>query len=149
MKIVNRKFSREFEDIERIEAGISLTGAEVKSVRAKNIRLEDAFVKLIGSEAFLINADIPVYQYARPTGYDSRRTRKLLLHKRELLRLKVKLGGAKGLTIVPVSCYNKGPRFKVEIAVVKGRKDVEKRRLEKRKDIELEQRREMKEYMKE
>jgi SsrA-binding protein len=148
MKIVNRKFHREYEEIEKFEAGISLTGAEVKTVRAGNLRLEDAFVRIIGSEAYLINADIPVYPFARPQGYDSRRSRKLLLHKRELLRLKVKMAAGNRLTLAPVSCYNKGFIFKIEIALAKGRREVEKKKLEKQKDVERQQQREAKEYMK-
>ena len=148
MKIVNRKFHREYTEIEKYEAGIMLTGAEVKSVRAGNIRLEDSFVRILGSEAYLINADIPIYRFARPQGYDSRRSRKLLLHKKELLRLKVKMAASTGLTVAPVSCYNKGALIKLEIALVKGRREVEKKRLVKNRDIKRDQEREAKEYMK-
>ena len=148
MKIVNRKFHREYKEIEKYEAGIILTGAEVKSVRAGNIRLEDSFVRITGSEAYLVNADIPIYQFARPQGYDSRRSRKLLLHKKELLRLKVKMVAASGLTVVPVFCYNKNNLIKLEIALVKGRREVEKKRLVKGRDIKRDQEREAKEYLK-
>lgn len=148
MKVINRKFNRDYQTIEKIEAGIALIGAEVKSVRTGNIRLEDSFVKIIGSEVYLVNADIPVYQYARPQGYDSKRTRKLLLHKKEILRLKGKLTGGAKLTIAPVSCYNKGVNFKVEIALVKSRGEIGKKKLEKKRDIELQQKREVREYMK-
>lgn len=148
MKIVNRKFHREYTEIEKYEAGIMLTGAEVKSVRAGSIRLEDSFVRILGSGAYLINADIPIYQFARPQGYDSRRSRKLLLHKKELLRLKVKIAASTGLTVAPVSCYNKGALIKLEIALVKGRREVEKKRLVKNRDIKRDQEREAKEYMK-
>ena len=85
MKVYNRKFNREYQKLESFEAGIVLTGAEVKSVRSEKIRIDDSFVKILGSEAYLINAEIQVYEHARPQGYDSRRTRKLLLHKKELL----------------------------------------------------------------
>ena len=148
MKVFNRKFNREYKEIEKIEAGLMLTGAEVKSVRAGRIRLDDAFVKIIGHEAYLLNAPISVYQYARPQGYDEKRTRKLLLHKKEILRLKVKIQSAAGLTVAPVSCYNKRGLIKLEIALVKPRKELGKKRLEKRRDIQLDQKREMKEYMK-
>lgn len=148
MKVVNRKYYREYQELERYEAGIALTGAEAKTVRAGNIRLDESFVKIIGGEAFLINAEIPIYQFARPQGYDSRRTRKLLLHKQELLRIKVKLAGAPGLTVAPVACYNKGRIFKLEIALSKGRKDIEKRKYDKVKDIKREQQRMAKDYMK-
>jgi len=148
MKITNRKFSRQFHELEKFETGMSLIGAEVKSIRAGNIRLEESFVKIIGSEAYLINADVPVYPFSRPQGYDSKRTRKLLLHKKELLRLKVKMAGASGLTIVPVACYNKGSLIKLQIALVKGLRSREKKNLEKARDVKLDQEREAKEYMK-
>ena len=148
MRVVNRKYHRDYEELETYEAGIALTGAEVKSVRAGHIRLDESFVKILGSEAYLINADVMIYPYARPQGYDSRRTRKLLLHKKELIRIRTKLTGAGGLTVVPVSCYNKGPFVKIGIALSKGRKDLEKRKLVKKRDITMEQKREAKEYMK-
>jgi len=148
MKILNRKFRRDYQEIEKYEVGIALTGAEVKSVRAGRVKLEDSFVKILSSEVYLVNAEVSIYEYARPQGYDLRRTRKLLLHKREIIRLKTKLAGAGGLTIVPVSCYNKAGLIKLEIALAKGRKGLEKKRLEKKRDIEREQKREAKEYLK-
>jgi len=111
-------------------------------------RLDDGFVRVMGDEVYLINADIPIYKFTRPQGYASRRSRKLLLHKKEILRLKIKLSAGSNLTVAPISCYNKGSRIKLEIALAKGRRDVEKRKLEKNRDIEREQRREVKEYMK-
>ncbi len=147
MKIINRKFNRKYQEIEKFEAGISLIGAEVKSVRAKNIRLDDAFVKIIGDEVYLVNADIPVYQYSRPQGYDSKRTRKLLLHKKEILRLKGKLSGGAKLTMAPVSCYNKGPNFKIEIALVKARGEIGTKKLEKKRTIERDEKKMAKEYL--
>ena len=148
MKIFNRKFRRDYQEIEKYEAGVSLSGAEVKSVRAGRIHLENSFVKILGSEVYLVNAEISIYEYARPQGYDLRRTRKLLLHRQEIVRLKTKLAGPGGLTIVPVSCYNKDSLIKLEIALAKGRKGLEKRKLEKKRDIERDQKREAKEYLK-
>ena len=148
MKIFNRKFRRDYQEIEKYEVGISLSGAEVKSVRAGRIKLEDSFVKILGSEVYLVNANISVYDYARPQGYDPRRTRKLLLHKREIIRLKTKMTSAGGLTIVPLSCYNKGGLIKFGIALAKGRRGLEKRRLEKKRDIAREEKREAKEFLK-
>jgi SsrA-binding protein len=148
MKIINRKFHREYQELEKLEAGVVLNGAEVKSIRTGSLKLEDSFVKFIGEELYLINADVPIYKFTRPTGYDSKRSRKLLLHKKELLRLRVKMQSGGNLTMAPVSCYNKGHLIKLEIALVKGRKDVEKRKLDKSKDVERAQKREAKEYMK-
>ena len=96
---------------------------------------------------FLINAQIPIYEYAKIEGYDPKRSRKLLLHKKELLRLRTKIASG-GLTLAPKSCYNKGPLIKLEIALVKGRKDIEKRKLEKNRDIKRNEKREVKDYMK-
>ncbi len=148
MKIINRKFHREYQELEKYEVGVVLYGAEVKSIRDGRLKLDDAFVKILGSEAYLVNAQIPLYEYARIPDYDSKRTRKLLLHKKELIRLKTKIASGGSLTLAPVSCYNKGNLIKLEIALVKGRKDIEKRRLEKKRDIERQEKREAKEWMK-
>lgn len=147
MRIYNRKFRRDYQEMEKYEAGIALSGAEVKSVRLGRIRLEGAFVKIMSSGAYLINAEIPIYQYAAPQGYDLRRSRKLLLHRKELIRLKTKLNSGRGLTIAPVSCYNKGGLIKLEIALAKGRREMEKKKIEKKRDIKRREEREMKEYM--
>ena len=147
MKITNRKFNRDFEVVEIYEAGISLTGSEVKTIRTGGLKLENAFVKLLDDGPYLVNAEIPHYKFSHPQGYDSRRSRKLLLHKSELIRLKTKINSAKGLTIIPMSCYNKRARFKLEIALCKGRKEVEKRKLEKNRDIEREEKKKIKEYL--
>jgi SsrA-binding protein len=148
MKIINRKFNRDYQEIERFEAGISLTGAEVKSIRSGRMKLEDSFVRIIGSEVYLVNAEIPIYEYARPQGYDLRRSRKLLLHRKEILRLKGKISSHSGLTLAPISCYNKHGLVKLEIALAKGRKSVDKKNLEKRREIERREEREAKEYLK-
>lgn len=148
MKIINRKFTRDYQEIERFEAGISLTGAEVKSIRAGRMKLENSFVRILGSEVYLVNAEIPIYEYARPQGYDLRRSRKLLLHRKEILRLKGKISSHSGLTLAPISCYNKHCLVKLEIALAKGRKSVDKKNLEKRREIERREEREAKEYLK-
>ncbi len=148
MKIVNRKFHHDYQEIDKFEAGIVLIGSEVKSVKEGSLKLDDSFVRFIGNEAFLINADIPIYHFTRPQGYDSKRSRKLLLHKKEILKLQVKIATGGNLTIAPLSCYNKGTMLKLEIALAKGRKDVEKKKLVKQRDIVLEQKREVREYLK-
>lgn len=148
MKIVNRNFNREFELIESYEAGIVLTGAEVKSIKAGALKLEAAHVKLVGDEPYLVNAEIAPYQFARRDEYDPKKSRKLLLRRDEIVRIKTKLHGASGLTLAPVACYNKGPYIKLEIALVRGRKDIEKRKIEKLKKVERRDKQEAKEYMK-
>lgn len=148
MKIVNRKFHRDYEALEMYEVGIVLTGAEVKSIREEKMKLEDAFVKIMGDEVYLINANIAPYSFAVEKGYDARRRRKLLLHRKEILRLQTKLGQGGRLTIAPLACYNKGRHIKLEIALSRPRKDIEKRKQEKKRDVERSQKREMKEYTK-
>ncbi len=148
MKIVNRKFHREYTLLEKFEAGIVLSGAEVKSVREGRLVLEDSFVRILDTGPYLVNAQIPIYEYARVPDYDPKRSRKLLLHKKELLRLKTKIAQGGGLTLAPISCYNKGALIKLEIALVKGKRDIEKGKMEKKRDVEREQRREIKEYLK-
>jgi len=148
MKIINRKFHRDYQELEKYEAGIVLIGAEVKAVRQGRLKLNDSFIKIIGGEVYLVNAQIPVYQYARAAGYDDKRTRKLLMHSKEILRLKTKIQAAAGLTVVPISCYNKHGVLKLEVALAKGRSTIGKKRLEKARDIKREQQREVKEYVK-
>ena len=148
MKIVNREFYRNYEEVEKYEAGIALSGGEVKAIRNNALKLDDAYVKIMDGQVFLINADIPAYQFSRVQGYDPRRRRKLLLHKKEITRLLTKLQGGGSLTIAPISCYTKGRLVKVEIALARGRKDLEKRKREKARDIERAEKKEAKEYMK-
>lgn len=140
MRIINRKAPYDYTIIDRIEAGLSLLGSEVKSLRAGHGKLEGAYVKIANGEVYLINAQIMPYTYARPNGYDPKRTRKLLLHKREVISLQSKLDSAK-LTLIPLSWYTKGPQIKLEIGLARGKKEYEKREKKKREDQkrELEQ----------
>lgn len=140
MRILNRKASFDYTIINRIEAGVSLLGSEVKSLRAGHGKLEGAYVKIANREVYLINAEILPYSYARPNGYDPKRTRKLLLHKKEVISLQSKLESAQ-LTLIPLSWYTKGPQIKLEIGLARGKKEYEKREKKKREDQirELEQ----------
>lgn len=147
MKVLNRKAGRDYEVLETVETGVVLTGAETKSVFLKRVNLDAAYVKLMRGEAFLINADIQKYEFAKQEEYDPKRSRKLLLHKKELLKLQVKTA-AKGLTLIPLSCYNVGPYIKLEVGIVRGRRDLEKKNRGKKKEMVLDEKREMKEWMK-
>ena len=147
MKVINRKLSREYEILETIEAGIVLTGPETKSVFLKQINLDAAYVKLMSGQAYLINADIQKYRFALQEEYDPKRSRKLLLHKKELLKLQVKTA-SKGYTIVPVSCYSQGPYLKLEIALVRGRRDLERKKIQIKQDVIRNEKRDMKEFLK-
>jgi len=146
MKIVNKKAFFNYEVLERLEAGISLTGAEVKSVRDGRCNLGDAYVKVVGGELWLVNADIPKYKYDGSPDYDSARSKKLLVKKRKLVYLesKVKQGN---LTLIPLSIYSKGPNLKVEIGLARGKKKYEKKLQEKKRDLERELHLEKREFM--
>lgn len=134
MKITNKKAFFDYQITDRLEAGINLLGAEVKAIRLGHADLSGSFVKLIGSEAYLLNAKIFPYKYAAPEGYDENRTRKLLLHKKEIISLKGKTDGA-NLAIVPISLYLKNGYVKVELGLGKGKKKYEKKESIKAKDI--------------
>lgn len=113
---------------------MALTGAEVKSLFAGQASLEEAYVKAIDSELFLLNAHIHPYKFADVKKIDPKRTRKLLLHKKELISLASKIE-QKNLVLVPVMWYNKGRQIKLEIALAKGKKKWEKREAIKRADL--------------
>ncbi len=144
MLLENRKARFNFELQEKLEAGIELFGFEVKALRQKQGSLEGAHVIVRGNEAFLINSFIPPYQPKNtPTSYDPRRNRKLLLTRKEVTELE-SIESKKGLTIVPISVYNKGRKIKVELAIARGKKQFDKRETLKRRDSEREIRREIK-----
>lgn len=143
MRIINRRARYDYHLLEKFEAGIALIGPEVKSVRAGKMKLTESFVRIRDGEVWLHNAYINPYPFARQEGYDSARTRKLLLHKKEILALEQKIKQKK-LTLVPVSCYTKGRNIKLEIALAKGKKKYEKREAKKRRDVEREVERELK-----
>lgn len=142
MIIRNRRVRYDYQLFEKIEVGIALTGPEVKSIKQGKMSLDEAFVRLKEGEAFLHNAHIHPYQFADNRNYDSKRTRKLLLHRKELISLASKIK-QKNLTLVPVSCYIKHGRIKLKIALAKGKKKYEKKETKKRKDIEREIEREL------
>ncbi len=133
MKIINHKAYFDYEILDRFEAGIHLVGAEVKSLRNGNAKLDGSYVKVIGGEIFLVGAQIFPYMFARPEGYDPSRTRKLLLHKKEIISLKGKLDGA-NLTLVPLFWYTKDSLVKLEVGLARGKKQYEKREVKKRED---------------
>ncbi len=142
MKIVNKKAFFDYEIGDRLEAGINLLGSEVKAIRQGHADLTGAFVKIIGSEVYLVNAKIFPYQYARPENYDEKRTRKLLLHKNEIISLKSKTQ-AQNLSLVPLSLYTTKSYIKIEVGIGKGKKKFEKKEAIKKKDIEREQEEEL------
>ncbi len=135
MKIYNKKASFNYDIIETLEAGIMLTGAEVKSIKSGRANLGDSFVKIIGNELYLINTDIPKYKYDGSDSYDSKRSRKLLVKREDLIQLNSKLK-SKSLLLVPVSMYITRGIIKVEIGLARGRKRHEKKEREKERDLD-------------
>jgi SsrA-binding protein len=143
MRIINKKAGFDYELLDRIEAGVALTGPEVKSLMIGQASLNEAYVKFIGGEAFLVNAHIHPYQYADSRQIDPKRSRKLLLHRRELLSLATKMQSG-NLTLVPVAWYNKGRQIKLEIALARGKKAWQKREAIKKRDLVRETEEELK-----
>jgi SsrA-binding protein len=144
MKITNKRAFFDYQILEKFEAGINLIGAEVKAVRLGHADLSGSHVRIMGNEAYLINAKIFPYQYSRPENYDEQRTRKLLLHKKEIIALKSKTDG-QNLTLVPLSMYTTKSFIKVEIALGKGKKQFDKKESIKKKDIQREVEQELEE----
>ena len=123
----NRKASFDYEFLDKYEAGLVLSGAEVKSTRAGRLTLPGAFVTINGEEAFLLNANIPPYQPQNtPADYNPTRSRKLLLHKSEIRELLGRVA-QKGLTLVPLRVYNSKGKIKLEFALARGKKQFDKR----------------------
>lgn len=139
IKIFNKKANFNYSLFDRFEAGIVLMGAEVKSIRKGNIDLTQSYAKIIGEEIFLINAQIPV---EGKKDYKQDRTRKLLLHRKEIQTISVKIK-TKILTLVPTKVYTRRHLVKVEIALAKAKRAFQKKESKKRKDIEREVEREL------
>jgi SsrA-binding protein len=124
--VTNRRARREYSIEETYEAGLVLTGSEIKSVRAARVNLQDSYVTIREGEAWLLNCHIAPYEQASHQNHEPKRERKLLLHRRQINQLAGKVQ-AKGYTIVPLRLYLKDNRAKVEIALAKGKKLYDKR----------------------
>ena len=124
----NRRARRDYELVERLEAGVALTGSEVKAVRGGHVQLGQAYADIRDGEAWLIGASISEYAPGGPLGHQPDRDRKLLLHRNEIDSLYGKVR-EKGLTLVPTRMYFKDGRVKVEIALARGRERADKRRV--------------------
>jgi len=132
----NRKASFEYDILEKFEAGLVLTGPEVKSIRGSGLSLNGVFVTFHNQEGWLVNLHIPRCKYASSSvAHEPDRSRKLLLNKKEISYLTGKLA-VKGLTIIPLRLYNKARHLKVEIALVRGKKKHDKREKIKRRDLD-------------
>lgn len=133
----NRKAYADYDILEKYEAGMVLTGSEVKSVRDGNINLKDSYAQIKGEEILIVNSHISPYTQANQFNHEPTRARKLLLHKREIQRLMGKVK-EKGLTVVPLRVYFKGKHIKMEIALAKGKKIWGKREEKRRKAVDKE-----------
>jgi SsrA-binding protein len=133
----NRKAKRDYFLEDRLEAGIALRGTEIKSVRAGRVSLREAYVQVDGEEAWLVNAHIAPYDPASKMNHDPRRRRKLLLHKRQIIKLFDEVR-QKGFTIIPTMMYLRSGMAKVEIAVARGKRKYDKRREIAKRDAERE-----------
>lgn len=133
----NRKAFHNYIILDSVEAGIALTGSEVKSIRAGRVNFSDAYVKPEGGELWLVNANIARYESSSYMSHEPTRSRRLLLHRKEISRLSSEVA-QKGLTLVPLKMYFKGHIAKVEVALAKGKKLYDKRESIARRDIERE-----------
>jgi SsrA-binding protein len=145
MKIVaqNRKAFHDYAIEETVEAGMVLTGTEVKSLRDGKANLKDSYVLIKDSEVYLLNCHISPYTHGNIMNHDPVRTRKLLLHMKEITRLQAK-AAQKGYSLIPLKIYFKESRAKVEIGLARGKKQYEKRETIKKKEADREIERAMK-----
>ena len=146
MKVIatNRKARRDYQILENFEVGIELRGTEVKSLRTRSCSIEEAFVRVENQETYIYNMHIPEFVKSSYFKEDPKRTRKLLLHKRQITKL-IGQTSQKGLTIIPLKIYfNQRGLVKMEIALAKGRRLYDKRRKIKEEITDRETRRELK-----
>lgn len=133
----NKKARHDYAVLDTLEAGIALTGTEVKSCRARNVSLAESYARLFGGELYLVGAHIAQYEGGNRNNHEPRRDRKLLMHKREIRKLVQQLE-AKGLTLVPLRLYLKRQKIKVELGLCRGKNVHDKREALKRKTHEQE-----------
>ncbi len=139
MEVRNKKAYYDYTILKEIEVGISLVGSEIKSVRNGSIDLKDSYVIIRDNEAYALNIYIAKYEEANNFNHDERRSRKLLLHKKEIKKIK-EMKEMDGISIIPLKAYFKNNHFKLLIGVCKGKKLYDKRDSIKKRDLEREQR---------
>jgi len=133
----NKKAQHDYFILQKVEAGLMLTGTEVKSLREGRAQLKDSYILFKDDEAFLFGAHISAYTHGNRENHEPERTRKLLLHRKEIEKLRVQTV-EKGLSVVPLRLYFKGNRVKAEIAVVRGKKQHDKRETERTREADRE-----------
>lgn len=145
MEILNRKAHFDYEIIDTFEAGIVLTGTEIKSIRQGKANLKDSYAIVRKEELYLLNMHISAYEQGNRFNHDEDRTRKLLMHKKEILKLRDKVE-MEGFTLVPLKLYFKNNKAKILLGLAKGKKDYDKREAIKKKDIDRQVAKELKKY---
>lgn len=145
MEITNKKANFDYEIIDTYETGIVLTGTEIKSIRDGRANLKDSYAIIKNNEIFLLNMHISSYEQGNRFNHEETRTRKLLMHKKEILKLRDKLE-IEGYTLVPIKLYFKGSIAKILIGLAKGKKLYDKRESIKKKDIDRQVAKELKNY---
>ncbi len=133
----NRRARFEYEWLEQFEAGIALTGTEVKSIRTGQISIQEAYARIRDGEVWLLSMHVPPYKQGSFSNVDPNRPRKLLIHRKDIDRLSARVS-EKGLTLIPVRLYFKRGRVKISIALARGKKTWDKRRDEKDRDVQRE-----------
>ena len=133
----NRRARFDYDILDRIEAGVALTGTEIKSVRAARVTIRDAYAQIRGGQALLHNMHVAAWESAGPWGHEPVRPRKLLMHAGEIARFG-RAANERGLTLIPLRVYIKGHYAKIEIALAKGRRRYDKRQAIMRRDTERE-----------
>jgi SsrA-binding protein len=141
----NRKARHDYEILDTYEAGLVLTGSEIKSIRAGHVNLREGFVQVRDNELWLLNAHIAAYDQAGKFGHDPLRPRKLLLHRKEIDRIAARVQ-EKGLTIVPTALYLTRGLAKVEIALARGKRQYDKRESLRRRDSQRQIERSLREH---
>lgn len=144
MEITNKKANFDYQIVETYETGIVLSGTEIKSIRIGKANLKDSYAIIKNDEIFLINMHISAYDNGNRFNHEETRTRKLLMHKKEILKLKNKIE-LDGYTLIPVKLYFKNSKAKIQIALAKGKKNYDKREAIKKKDMERQAIKELKE----
>ena len=137
MEIINRKARFDYEIEDEYEAGIVLKGTEIKSIRNGKANIKDSYAIIRNNELYLLNSHISLYEEGNRFNHEETRTRKLLMHKKEILKLKDKIE-KEGYTLIPLKMYFKGSNLKVLIGLAKGKKNYDKREAIKKRDIERE-----------
>ena len=135
MEIINRKAKFNYQIFDTVEAGIVLTGTEIKSLRLGKANIRDSYVRVKDNEMYIINMHISSYENGNIFNHDETRERKLLLHKKEIFKFRDKIK-LEGYTIVPLKVYLKNGRAKVLVGLAKGKKNYDKREDIKKRDIE-------------